>query len=248
MKAFVVYPAVDVKGGHCVRLLQGREDAVTVYGKDPVAMALHWVDQGARALHVVDLDGAFQGRSVQHELVARIIRAVGIPVQAGGGLRTDEDVARLVDAGAHRVILGTRAWAEPDQVRALVQRYGARIAVGIDARGGRVQIKGWTETTDVRSVDLARQADAEGVRTLVVTDTATDGMLKGTNSMAMDEVCSAVRAQVIASGGITTAADVTVLRRLGRSNLAGAIVGKALYEGRTSLADLQAAADAALSA
>lgn len=242
MSAFTIYPAVDLKGGHCVRLLQGREDAVTVYGHDPVAMAQHWVDEGATWLHVVDLDGAFQGRSVQSELMARIIRAVRVPVQVGGGLRTDEDVTRLVDAGARRVVLGTRAWAEPDQVKALVDRYGDRVAVGIDSRGGRVQIKGWTETTDVRAVDLARQAGALGVRTLIVTDTATDGMLKGTNTTAIDEVCMAVKCHVIASGGVTAAHDVRALRALGRPGLVGAIVGKALYEGRVTLRDLQAAA------
>lgn len=241
MSAFTIYPAIDLKGGHCVRLLQGREDAATVYGNDPVAMARRWVDEGAQVLHVVDLDGAFQGQSVQYELIARIIKAVKIPVQCGGGLRTDEEVARLVEAGAYRVILGTRAWSEPEQVQALVRRFGKHIAVGIDARGGRVQIKGWTETTDIRSVDLARQADAFGVQTLIVTDTATDGMLKGTNTIAIDEICVAVRCQVIASGGVTTASDVRALRDLKRRNLHGAIVGKALYEGRTTLRELQAA-------
>lgn len=242
MSAFTIYPAIDLKGGHCVRLLQGREDQATVYGHDPVAMAKHWVDQGAEILHVVDLDGAFSGKSVQYELVIRIIQSVRVPVQVGGGLRTDEDVARLLEAGAHRAVIGTRAWAEPDQVRALVERYGEKIAVGIDARGGRVQIKGWTETTDVRSVDLAREAESLGVKTLICTDTATDGMLKGTNTQAVDEICMAVHCAVIASGGVSSAADVQALRGLGRSNLAGAIVGKALYEGRATVADLKRAA------
>jgi phosphoribosylformimino-5-aminoimidazole carboxamide ribotide isomerase len=244
MSEFTIYPAVDIKGGHCVRLLQGRADQATVYGTDPVAMARHWEAQGARALHVVDLDGAFEGRSVQFDLVMRIIRAVSIPVQVGGGLRTDEDVARLLDGGASRVVLGTRAWAAPDEVRRLVERYGDRIAVGIDARGGRVQIKGWTETTDVRAVDLARQADDMGVRTIVSTDTAVDGTLKGTNARAVDEICMAVRADVIASGGVSSTSDVRALRALGRANLVGAIVGKALYEGRVTVSALRAAAGA----
>lgn len=242
MTAFTIYPAIDIKGGHCVRLLQGRADQATVYGHDPVAMAKHWVDEGAERLHVVDLDGAFSGRSVQHELILRIIRSAPVPVQIGGGLRTDEDVARLLEAGAHRVVIGTRAWAEPDQVRALVERYGEKIAVGIDARGGRVQVKGWTETTEIRAVDLAREADALGVQTLICTDTATDGMLKGTNTQAVDELCMAVRCAVIASGGVSSVADVQALRALGRTNLAGAIVGKALYEGRVTVAALNAAA------
>ncbi len=242
MSAFTIYPAIDLKSGRCVRLLQGREDAVTEYGTDPVAMARRWVDEGATALHVVDLDGAFQGHSVQSELMARIIAAIKIPVQCGGGLRTDEDVARLIEAGAARVILGTRAWSEPDQVKKLVQRYHQHLAVGIDARGGLVQVKGWTETTNIRAVDLARQADAIGVRTLIVTDTATDGMLGGTNVQAMEDVCMAVKCQVIASGGVSSPGDVRNLRELGCRNLVGAIVGKALYEGHTTLREMNAAA------
>jgi len=239
---FTIYPAIDLKGGRCVRLLQGREDAATVYGSDPVAMAQRWVDEGATALHVVDLDGAFQGRSVQADVVARIIAAIPIPVQCGGGLRTDDDVARLVDAGAARVILGTRAWTEPDQVKKLVDRFGVKLAVGIDARGGLVQVKGWTETTNVKAVDLARQAAAMGVSTLIVTDTATDGMLGGTNAQAMEDVCIAVKCHVIASGGVSAPTDIQALRALGCQNLVGAIVGKALYEGHTTLAQLHAAA------
>lgn len=242
MSSFTIYPAIDLKGGRCVRLLQGREDAVTDYGSDPVAMARRWVDEGATALHLVDLDGAFQGRSVQAELIGSILAAVKVPVQCGGGLRTDEDVARLVEAGAARVILGTRAWAEPDQIKKLVDRYGAKLAVGIDARGGLVQVKGWTETTNIRAVDLARQADSIGVATLIVTDTATDGMLGGTNVTVMEDVCVAVKARVIASGGVSAPSDVKALRALGCANMAGAIVGKALYEGHTTLAQLNAAA------
>jgi phosphoribosylformimino-5-aminoimidazole carboxamide ribotide isomerase len=244
MTGFTIYPAIDLKGGHCVRLLQGRADAVTVYGQDPVAMAAHWVGQGAEVLHVVDLDGAFSGRSVQYELITRIIQSVKIPVQVGGGLRTDADVARLIEAGAFRVVLGTRAWAEPEQVRKLVDCYGEKIAVGIDARGGHVQIRGWTETTNVRAVDLARQAQDLGVQTLICTDTATDGMLGGANTQAMDELCMAVRCTVLASGGVSAVADVKALRALGRMNLGGAVVGKALYEGRVTLAELNAAAKA----
>ena len=242
MSTFTIYPAIDLKGGHCVRLLQGRADAATVYGSDPVSMARRWMDEGATALHLVDLDGAFQGHSVQAELMARIIAAVPVPVQCGGGLRTDDEVARLVEAGAARVILGTRAWSEPDQVKKLVDRYGAKLAVGIDARGGLVQVKGWTETTNIRAVDLARQAEAIGVATLIVTDTATDGMLGGTNVAAMEDICMAVKTHVIASGGVSAPSDVKALRGLGCRNLVGAIVGKALYEGHTTLAEMNAVA------
>ncbi len=242
MKTFTIYPAIDLKGGRCVRLLQGRADAETVYGQDPVAMARHWVEQGATWLHVVDLDGAFAGHPAQLDLVRQIASAVSVPVQCGGGLRTDEDVQRVLDAGVKRAILGTRAWADPAGLAKLVARFGARVAVGIDARNGMVQIKGWTETTNVTAVGLARQADEMGVRTLIVTDTATDGMLKGTNLAAMEDVCSAVKCAVIASGGVSRASDVTALRGLGQKNLAGAIVGKALYEGHATLAALEAAA------
>jgi phosphoribosylformimino-5-aminoimidazole carboxamide ribotide isomerase len=241
MTAFTILPAVDLKGGRCVRLLQGREDAVTDYGADPIAMAQRWEGEGATYLHVVDLDGAFKGQSVQHELVGRMIRAVNIPVEIGGGLRSDEDVKRMVEYGAARVILGTRAWTDPETIAALVQKFGDRIAVGIDARDGKVQIKGWTETTSLTAVDLARKADSMGVHTLVVTDTATDGMLQGPNINAMAAVCGAVKASVIASGGVTTPADVTALRKVA-ANLSGAIVGKAIYEGRSTLKELLAAA------
>lgn len=242
MSSFTIYPAIDLKGGRCVRLLQGRADAETVYGEDPVAMAKAWVERGATALHVVDLDGAFQGHPVQHEIVEAIVRAIPIPVQVGGGIRTDKDVELLLSHGVRRVILGTRAWADPDGMARLAELYNEHLAVGIDARGGKVQVRGWTETTDVRAVDLARRASEVGIKTIIVTDTATDGMLMGSNTAAMDEVCAAVTADVIASGGVTTAADVTALRALKRPNLAGAIVGKALYEGRTTLQDLQRAA------
>ena len=239
MTPFTIYPAIDLKGGRCVRLLQGRADAETVYGEDPVAMAGHWVAQGARYLHLVDLDGAFQGHPVQHELVGRIVAAVEIPVQVGGGIRTDADIERLLSHGVERVILGTRAWSDPAALERLAGLYGERIAVGIDARDGRVQIRGWTETTDITAVDLARKADDYGVRTLIVTDTATDGMLQGVNAAAIDAVCTAVKCDVIASGGVTAPEDVRALKALGRANLAGAIVGKALYEGRSTLAQLQ---------
>ncbi len=244
MKTFTIYPAIDLKGGRCVRLLQGRADAETVYGQDPVAMATHWAEQGAHWLHVVDLDGAFAGHPAQVDLVARIVAAVKVPVQCGGGLRTDADIQRVLDAGVSRAILGTRAWADPKGLAALVARFGDRLAVGIDARDGLVQIKGWTETTNLTAVALARQADSLGVRTLIVTDTATDGMLKGTNLEAMLDVCSAVRCEVIASGGVSRADDVRALRGLGQANLAGAIVGKALYEGHATLPELLATAAA----
>lgn len=242
MKAFTVYPAIDLKGGRCVRLLQGRAEDETVYGTDPVAMAQTWAGQGATWLHMVDLDGAFSGAPAQLDLVRRIVASIKIPVQLGGGLRTDDDVARALDAGVKRAVIGTRAWSDPDGLARLIARFGEAVAVGIDARDGMVQIKGWTETTTLTAVALARQAAHIGVRTLIVTDTATDGMLRGTNLTAMEDVCTAVPCDVIASGGVAHVGDITALRQLNQRNLAGAIVGKALYEGRATLAQLLEAA------
>lgn len=243
MSSFTIFPAIDLKAGKCVRLLQGRADAVTEYGDDPVAMAHAWVAQGAKALHVVDLDGAFGGHPVQHELVGKIIQAIDIPVEVGGGIRTDADIERILSHGACRAILGTRAWSDTDALERIAGIYGDEIAVGIDARDGKVQIHGWTHTTNVTALDLARRASAIGIHTLIVTDTATDGMLQGTNTKAIAEICDAVKCNVIASGGVSSPADVKALRVLNKPNLIGAIVGKALYDGKTTLREMNAAAE-----
>ena len=237
----IILPAIDLKGGRCVRLRQGLADEVTVYSDDPVDMAKHWVDEGGECLHVVDLDGAFDGHPVHLDVIARIVAAIPIPVEVGGGLRSDDDVRRLLETGAERAIIGTRAFSDTDSLAETVSRFGEHIAVGIDARDGRVQVKGWVETTDMLAVDLARKADAMGVKTLIVTDTATDGMMVGTNVAAMDEVCRAVSCNVIASGGVTAPKDVRDLTALNHANLYGAIVGKDLYEKTTTLAEMKEA-------
>lgn len=241
----IVYPAIDLKDGRCVRLRQGRADQVTVYSDDPVAMACQWQEQGARGLHVVDLDGAFSGRPVHTETIRAIVKALYIPVQVGGGLRTREDIRALLEAGVARVILGTRACAEPAALAPLVADFHEHLAVGIDARHGRVQIKGWVETTETTAIDLASRMVSIGVRTLIYTDTATDGMLKGPNVEAVRELCRRVSADVIASGGVASPDDVARLAALGAGNLAGVIVGKALYDGTATLAGLMAAAGTA---
>ena len=240
MGEFTILPAVDLKGGKCVRLRQGRAEEATVYGEDPAAQACEWVRQGATWLHVVDLDGAFQGKPVHLDVIGAMVRAAGIPVECGGGLRTDADLEALLARGVSRAILGTRALERMDELAALAAKYGEKLAVGIDARDGFVQVKGWTETSRTTAVELAKRAAAAGVRTIIYTDTATDGMLRGPNFAGTAELCAAVEpaCRVIASGGITTADDVHRLRALGKANLAGAIVGKALYEGRTTLAKL----------
>lgn len=237
----IVIPAIDLKGGRCVRLLQGRADAESVYALDPVEVALRWQSEGAERLHVVDLDGAFQGSPVHLNEIQSICKALSIPVEVGGGLRTDDDVQRVLDAGAACAIIGTRAFADPDSLAGSAARFGAALAVGIDARDGFVQVKGWVETTSMKAVDLAQRAESMGVRTLIVTDTATDGMLAGVNADAMDAVCQAVHCHVIASGGVTGPEDIVRLDGLGHKHLFGAIAGKALYEGRTTLAALVAA-------
>lgn len=238
-----IIPAIDLKDGRCVRLRQGRVEEMTVYSDDPVAMARRWEGEGARFLHVVDLDGAFEKRPVHTDLAGAIAKALTIPVELGGGIRTPEQVRDLLDRGLTRVILGTMACADPAGVKALVKEFGAAIAVGIDARNGKVQVKGWVETTDVTALDLARRMALAGVRTLIYTDTATDGMLGGPNLPAVKAVCEAVPGcRVIASGGVSEPAHAAALAALNLPNLEGAIVGKALYDGRTTLRDLQAAA------
>lgn len=240
----LILPAIDLKDGKCVRLRQGRADDATVYSDDPAAVARDWRAQGAEALHVVDLDGAFAGTPRHLAAVRQIVASMaGVPAELGGGLRTDEDVRRALETGVARVILGTRALGDPAALGRLVQRHGERIAVGIDARNGLVQVKGWVETTGTRATDLARQVAELGVATIIYTDTATDGMLAGTNVAAMDEICRTVPGcRIIASGGVSAPEHVRALVALGHANLYGAIVGKALYDGRTTLAALQAAA------
>lgn len=238
---FTVIPAIDLKGGRCVRLRQGRADEVTAYSDDPVGMARRWEAEGAAFLHVVDLDGAFQGKPAHLGAIEQIVKAIRIPVEVGGGLRTDDDIRRMRDCGVARAIVGTRAFSERDALRRLAGEFGEALAVGIDARGGLVQVKGWVETTGVKATELAAAADAMGVRTIIYTDTATDGMLQGPNLNAMADVCRAVTCRVIASGGVSSAADVRALHALGCANLGGCIVGKALYEGAVTLGELNAA-------
>jgi len=234
----IIIPAIDLKGGRCVRLQQGRADAETVYAEDPVAMARQWEAAGATYLHLVDLDGAFEGRPMHADVVAAIAQALAIPVELGGGLRSDADVRCMLAAGVDRVILGTRALAEPEALQALVNEFGRRIVVGIDAREGFVQVKGWVETSSVRAAELAQRVDAMGVDTIIYTDTATDGMMGGHNVAATRAMLDAVTCDVVASGGISAVSDVEALRALNHPRLSGAIVGKALYDGAVTMEQL----------
>ncbi len=237
----ILLPAIDIMGGRVVRLRQGRREDVTVYGDDPAAFAARWRDEGASWLHIVDLDGAFEGSPRNLDSVRRIVATAGVPCELGGGMRDEAAVADALDAGVARVIIGSKAVGSLDFLAALVARFGGeRIAVGIDARDGKVALRGWTETSDVTALDLARRVTGAGARTLIYTDIATDGMLGGPNVPAMRTMCEATDANVIASGGVSTPADVAALRAIPR--ISGAIVGKALYDGRTSLPEMLGAA------
>ena len=239
----IILPAIDLKDGKCVRLRQGRADDVTVYGDDPAAQARDWREQGGRELHVVDLDGAFAGEPKHADVIRRIIAAFGGPVEVGGGLRTPDALRAVLEAGATRAIIGSAALEDPSFLTKAYELYGERIAVGIDARDGFVQTKGWVETTQVKATDLAAAVAKIGIRTIIYTDTATDGMLGGPNLTQMAAICDAApTCQITASGGVSSPYDVENLKALERPNLRAAIVEKALYDGRTTLRDMNVAA------
>ncbi len=238
----LVLPAVDIRGGRCVRLIQGAADQERVYLDDPVASARRWEADGAPWVHVVDLDGAFSGRPVNTEVILRLISAVRIPVQVGGGVRTLEAVERLLREGAARVILGTAAISSPEMLAEASRRFGEQIAVAVDARDGKVATEGWVKTTaETVSAVAARVAQA-GVRRIIYTDIGRDGMLQGPNRAAFEAILHAVHIPVVASGGISSVEDLHSLRCLEPLGLEGVIVGRALYEGRVRLRDLLAAA------
>lgn len=238
-----ILPAIDLKDGKCVRLRQGRADDVTIYGSDPAAQARDWREQGGRELHVVDLDGAFDGKPRHAAVIREIIKAFGGPVEVGGGLRTPADVAEVLEAGAARAIIGSSALEDPEFLAKAVELHGDRIAVGIDARDGFVQTKGWVNTTQVSATELAAAVAKLGVATIIYTDTATDGMLGGPNLTQMAAICDAApTCRITASGGVSSPYDIANLKALERKNLCAAIVGKALYDGRTTLHEMNIAA------
>ncbi len=240
----VILPAIDLKGGVCVRLRQGRAEDVTTYNDDPAAQARDWRDQGGRELHVVDLDGAFAGTPKHAEIIRQIIEAFGGPVEVGGGLRTPEALDAVIEAGATRAIIGSAALEDPEFLTRAVEQYGDRIAVGIDARDGFVQTRGWVTTTAVKATDLAKAVEKIGVKTIIYTDTATDGMLGGPNLEQMAAICDAAPScQITASGGVSSPTDVKNLMALGKPNLRAAIVGKALYDGRATIRVMNEAAE-----
>jgi phosphoribosylformimino-5-aminoimidazole carboxamide ribotide isomerase len=231
----ILYPAIDLKGGQCVRLRQGDMAQATVFNSDPAAQAGAFVATGAKFLHVVDLDGAVEGGSVNRAAVQAILAAIDVPVQLGGGIRDLNAIAHWLDAGIDRVILGTAALTDPALVEDACAEFPDRVAVGIDARQGMVAVRGWVETSHMTALDLAARFEDVGVAAIVFTDIERDGMMQGVNVAATARLAEVVSIPVIASGGVTSLDDIRALKR--HANIAGAIIGRALYEGRIDLAE-----------
>ncbi|MCD6028100.1 MAG: 1-(5-phosphoribosyl)-5-((5-phosphoribosylamino)methylideneamino)imidazole-4-carboxamide isomerase [Thermomicrobiales bacterium] len=229
-----LYPAIDIRGGRCVRLIEGDFARETAYDADPTNAARRWVDAGAEWLHVVDLDGAVEGTPVNRDAVKRIRAAVAVPMQLGGGLRTLTDLEDLFAAGIDRAILGTVALRDPELVISAVARWGDRIAVALDARDGKLATDGWLGQTEARAVEVAQKLATAKVRHFIFTDISRDGTLAGPNLESLGELVRAVEAGVIASGGISSLKDIEAAAQSGAS---GAIIGRALYDGRIDLAE-----------
>ena len=228
-----LYPAIDMKDGRCVRLTQGLFDNVKVYSEDPGETAKTWVSKGADFLHLVDLDGALAGRSVNEPVIRRILEAVEVPVQVGGGIRNRETAERMLDLGVRRVIIGTRAVKEPEFVKGLVETFGPeKVVVGVDARNGMVAVEGWEKVSQMTALDLCLQMRECGVRHVVYTDISRDGMLSGPNVAATRKLTEETGMDIIASGGVSPMED---LQELFDQGITGAIIGKALYEKRLDL-------------
>jgi phosphoribosylformimino-5-aminoimidazole carboxamide ribotide isomerase len=229
-----IWPAIDLRGGKCVRLKQGDFGRETVFGEDPAAVARHWVSQGAECLHLVDLDGARTGSLANETAIVAIVRAAGVPCELGGGIRYEETIRGLLNAGLARLVVGTQAIRQADWFRRMCQRFPGKLVLGIDARDGRVATHGWLETSDMEATQLARQFAEEPIAAIVYTDIATDGMMAGPNVLAMAAMKQAVDCPVVASGGVTTVDDVARLSAVGMD---GCIIGRALYEGRIALGE-----------
>jgi len=235
--SFVLYPAIDIRGGKAVRLIQGDYNQETVYNDNPIEAARTWQEQGAEWIHLVDLDGAKAGRPVNHELVGEIARQVAAPVQIGGGLRSVADVETLLELGVSRVIIGTAAIEDRPFVETVLKQYGEKVAIGIDARNGYVATRGWLETSEVKAEDLAVQLAELGARTFIFTDISRDGMMQGPNVEAIVNLARVSGQSVIASGGVSRYEDLDRLAAHSGEGVSGAIIGKALYTGSIELAE-----------
>lgn len=239
----LVIPAIDLRGGKCVRLVEGRADRETVYSGDPVAVALKWQAGGARWLHVVDLDGAFRGEPVHLPVIREIIGAVSIPVEVGGGIRERGAVEEVLNCGAARAIVGTVAVYNPDLVRGLTRDFGEKIVVSVDCRDGVVAVRGWESLAGIRAAAFGRQLKKFGVKRVVFTDIRRDGTLKGPNLAAVADFARETGLKVIASGGVSRAEDIRELRKLEELGVEAVIIGKALYDGRLTIQEAIAAAE-----
>jgi phosphoribosylformimino-5-aminoimidazole carboxamide ribotide isomerase len=237
-----IWPAIDLRGGKCVRLRQGDYEQETVFADDPAAVAREFADAGARYLHIVDLEGAREGLPVNLPGVQAILDEVDIECELGGGIRDEQSVIELLEFGLSRLVIGTSAITDPDGFRKMCRKYPGKLVLGIDARDGRVATDGWLQTSDLGAIELARQFEKEPLAAIIYTDIATDGMLRGPNVTAMALMQDAVSLPVIASGGVTTANDVAQLASAG---LAGCIIGRALYVGTLKLEDALRAAQSA---
>jgi len=229
----LIIPAIDLKDGVCVRLKQGRKDAVTVYSRDPAATAKKWENMGAKVLHVVDLDGAFTGNQQNLNRIIEIRKSVKMVIQVGGGIRDINTVDRLISAGISRVIIGTAVIEDPSFVMQACNQFPGKIIIGIDAKDGKVAVKGWEEISSIDARELAKRVETAGVAGIIYTDIARDGMLSGPNIPALEEMVRTVNIPVIASGGIASIGDVKNLMQI--NNLWGAITGKAIYSGSLDL-------------
>ena len=240
----LVIPAIDLKDGKCVRLRQGRMEETSVYSDDPVAMAQHWVEAGARRLHVVDLNGAIQGKPVNIEVIHRIAESLPeVPIQVGGGIRNEDTIQDYLDAGVRYVIIGTKAVTHPHFVSDMCMEFPGHIVVGLDVREGKLATEGWSKLSHHDVVDLAQRLAQEGVAAIIHTDIGRDGMLQGMNIEATVSLAREVAVPVIASGGITHLDDIRALCRVAHEGIEGAITGRALYEGMLDFREAQCLAD-----
>ena len=233
----IIFPAIDIKDGKVVRLIQGKFSEVTEYAKNPVAIARYWVDKGAQWLHVVDLDGAQHGEMKNLHVIEAIVEAVDIPIQVGGGIRREKDLEHLFKLGVKRAILGTRVIEDKNFRKAILQMEKERIAVSLDCSNGMVAQRGWTEVSTIKAVDFAKELQDAGLQCLIYTDISRDGMLTGPNLEGLNQILDAVHISVIASGGIADIDDIKKLYTLEPKGLIGAITGKAIYEGTLNLED-----------
>jgi phosphoribosylformimino-5-aminoimidazole carboxamide ribotide isomerase len=227
----LIIPAIDLKDGHCVRLVQGDMDKETIYFENPVDAAQHWLTEGATFIHVVDLNGAVEGRLVHTEEIAAICKQSGLSVELGGGLRSIEAVEAALNLGACRIVIGTAAYDNEDLLRAACNRFPGKVVVGIDARRGKVAVKGWKETTPMDAVELAKRCEGDGVARIIYTDIGRDGTREGVNVDETLKIARSVKVPIIASGGVATLDDIRKLLPLEKDGVEGVIVGKALYSG-----------------